>query len=115
MPVCDREVDQLLQHRRRGQVLEAAERRLAGQCLILGQSIGDQLEDRIVTQRVVIIAVFVAGENAEQPLTQHQQQRVLTLRVWDRQDIARIVRCSSTADQTAAAAAARHRKKVVPA
>ncbi len=47
-------------------VLKAAERRLAGQGVILRQAVGDHLEDRIVAQRVVIIAVLVAGEDAEQ-------------------------------------------------
>src|SRR5271166_2772460 len=61
----DGEVDQLLQNRRRGQVLKPAERGLAGQRLVLRQAARDQLENRIITQGVVIVAVLVAGQNAE--------------------------------------------------
>ena len=77
----DIEVDQLLQDRRGDQVLKAAQRRLTGQGIILRQLPGHQLENRIVPQRVVIIAVLVAGQDAKESLPQHRQKRVLPARV----------------------------------
>ncbi len=65
MPGLDVEVYQLLKDLRRRQVLEARERRLARQRLIVREPISDQLEDRIIAQRVVIVAIFIASENAE--------------------------------------------------
>ena len=67
----DQKVDQPLQHRGSRQVLKTAERRLAGQRLALRMAVGDQLEDRILPQRVVIIAVLVAGQTAKESLPQH--------------------------------------------
>ena len=48
-------------------------------------SLGDQLEDRIGPQRVVIILVFVAGDDAEDSLPQDTQGGVLriTARILD--------------------------------
>jgi hypothetical protein len=72
-------VDQLLEHRRRGQILEAAEGWLAGQGVVFGPPLGDELEDRIVAQGVVIVAVLIAGEDAEDPLAEHGHQRLVPL------------------------------------
>ena len=109
----DVEVDELLEDRGRGQVLEAAERGLAGQGVIFGQTVGEELEDRIVAEGVVIVAVFVAGQDAEDPLAKHRQQRLRRAAAWDRPDRRPCGRCSSSAHRTAARAAARRRKLFV--
>jgi hypothetical protein len=70
----DVEVDQLLKLRGGDGVLEAAEGRLTGQGVALGQPPGDELEDRVVPQGVVVVAVLVAGEDAEEALPQHRDQ-----------------------------------------
>ena len=77
----DVEVDELLEHRRRGQVLEPRQRRLRRQRLVLRQPVGDELEGRIVAQRVVIVAVLVAGEDAEHALAEHRRQRLPAIRL----------------------------------
>jgi hypothetical protein len=58
---------------------EATKRRLAGQCPALGQPPGDELEHRIIPERVVIIAVLVPGQDAEETLPEHRVQRLPTL------------------------------------
>jgi len=77
----DGEVDQLLQRRDRHRILKSAERRLAGQSSVLGPTVGGYLEDRIVAQRIVIVAVFIAGKNAEQTLAEHLDVMMLRLRL----------------------------------
>jgi hypothetical protein len=58
-------------------VHEPRERRLRGQLgLVVRQPITDQLKDRVVAERVVIVLVFVPGEDAIDPLPDHRQQGV---------------------------------------
>jgi hypothetical protein len=61
----------------RDRVLEPREGRLAGEVGILGKPIGDELEDGIGPQGVVIVLVFVIGEDAIDPLSHHAQQGLL--------------------------------------
>ena len=58
-------------------VLEAGQRRLAGQVVVLGRAVGDELEDRIGAQGVVVVLVLVAGEDAEDAGADHLQEGVL--------------------------------------
>ena len=46
-------------------VLEAGQGRLTGQVGVVGRAVGDELEDGIGAQGVVVVLVFVAGEDAE--------------------------------------------------
>ena len=57
-------------------VLEPRERRLTGEVGIVGKSVGDELEDRIRSQRIVIVLILVIGEDAVDPLPDHAQQRL---------------------------------------
>src|SRR5262249_2563861 len=45
-------------------VLEAGQRRLAGQVVLVGGAVGDELEDGVGAEGVVIVLVLVAGEDA---------------------------------------------------
>jgi hypothetical protein len=72
----DREVDQLAEVGVGHAVLEPRERRLAGQRVAVGRPVGDHLEDRLVPQLVVVVAVLVAGDDAEHALADHGQQRL---------------------------------------
>jgi HKD family nuclease/diadenosine tetraphosphate (Ap4A) HIT family hydrolase len=58
-------------------VLEAGQRRLAGPVVIPGRAVGQELEDRIGAQGVVVVLVFVPGEDAEDAGPDHLQERVL--------------------------------------
>lgn len=61
-------------------VLEPGQRRLrSGPGVVIGNAVADQLEHRIVPQRVVIVLVFIAGKDAVDPLADHRQQRVVGL------------------------------------
>jgi hypothetical protein len=72
-------------------VLEPAERRLAGQ-RIARRPVADRLEQRGVSQAIVIAAIGIPGDHSEEPLTEHLDETVLglgglagtsTLAVWD--------------------------------
>src|SRR5262249_23746912 len=58
-------------------VLPAGQGRLAGQVVVGRQATGNQFEDRIGTQGIVVILVLVAGEDAVQAGAEHLQARVL--------------------------------------
>ena len=53
------------------------QRGLAGEVVVLGQAIGEQLEDGIRPQGVMIVLIFVAGEDAEQATADHLQRGVI--------------------------------------
>jgi hypothetical protein len=55
----DREVDRTEDRIGGHRVLEPRERRLARESLVVGEPVGDHLEDRVVTERVVVVAVLV--------------------------------------------------------
>ena len=61
----------------RDSVLEPRERRLAGEVGVVGQAVGDELEDGVRPQRVVVVLILVVGQDAVDPLPNHGQQRVL--------------------------------------
>lgn len=63
-------------------VLEPRERRLRrGQCLgvVARLAVADQRKDGVVAKRVVIVLVFVTGDDAVDPLPHHRQQRVVRI------------------------------------
>ena len=72
----DQDVPQPPEVADRDGVLEPREGRLAGQVGIIGQPIGDELEDGVRPERVVVILVLVIGQDAVDPLPDHGQQRV---------------------------------------
>jgi len=57
-------------------VLEPRQRRLARQLVRVGQTVGQQFEDGVAAERIVIVLVFVAGDDAEHTRADHLQQRV---------------------------------------
>jgi hypothetical protein len=58
-------------------VLEAGQGRLAGQVMILGRAVGDELEDGVGAEGVVVVLVLLAGEDAVDPGPDHLQERML--------------------------------------
>ena len=66
--VVEKEVVKPPQRRDVNGVLEPREGGLAGQVIVVGRSAADPLEDRVAAERVVIVAIFVAGQDAEDPL-----------------------------------------------
>jgi hypothetical protein len=75
--LIDERFTKLLQRGDVDLVLEAGQRRLAGQVGIVGRAIGNELEDRIGPQGIVIVLVFVTGQNAEDAHANHFEERVL--------------------------------------
>ena len=58
-------------------VLEAGQGGLAGQVVVLRGAVGDQLEDGVGAEGVVVVLVLVAGEDAIDPGPDHLQEAVL--------------------------------------
>jgi hypothetical protein len=58
-------------------VLEAGQRGLAGQVAVFGGAAGDELEDGVVAEGVMVILVLVAGQDAVDAGPDHLQERVL--------------------------------------
>ena len=58
-------------------VLEAGEGGLAGQVAVLGEPVGEELEDGVGAQGVVIVLVLVVGEDAVDALADHAQEGLL--------------------------------------
>ena len=58
-------------------ILEPREHGLAGEVGTVGEAVGGQLEDRIGPERVVVVLVFVIGEDPVDPLADHAQERLL--------------------------------------
>ena len=58
-------------------VLEPREGRLTGEVGIVGEAVGDELEDGVGPQGVVVVLVLVIGEDAVDPLPDHAQERLL--------------------------------------
>jgi hypothetical protein len=58
-------------------VLEARQRRLAGQVVVLGRAAGDELEDGVGADGIVVVLVLVAGQDAVDAGTDHLQEAVL--------------------------------------
>lgn len=69
--VVEKEVVKPPQGRDVDSVFEPREGGLAGQVIVVGRSAADPLEDRVAAERVVIVAIFVAGQDAEDPLANH--------------------------------------------
>jgi hypothetical protein len=69
--VIDQRVTQAPERRNRDGVLEARERGLAGQVVGVRTAPRDDLEHWIAAQRVVIVLVLVAGDDAVQPRPKH--------------------------------------------
>jgi hypothetical protein len=58
-------------------ILEARQRGLAGQVVVLRGAVGDQLEDRVGVQGVVVIPVPLAGQDAVDAGADHLREPVL--------------------------------------
>src|SRR5262249_43902310 len=58
-------------------VLEAGQRGLAGQVVVLGGAGGDELEDGVVAEGVVVVLVKVAGQDAVDAGPDHLQEALL--------------------------------------
>jgi len=58
-------------------VLKPRQGGLAGQVVVVGQAIREQFEDGIATERVVIVLIFVAGENSVDATSDHLQERMI--------------------------------------
>ena len=52
-------------------IFEWGQRGLTGEVLVLRLSAADQFEDRIAAERVMVVAVFVAGQNSVDALADH--------------------------------------------
>jgi len=50
---------------------------LAGQVVVVRQSVGEQFEHRIASQGIVIVLIFVAREDAIDTTADHLQERVI--------------------------------------
>jgi hypothetical protein len=57
-------------------VLEPGQRRLTGEVCIVGRAAGDELEDRIGAEGVVVVLVRIASEDAEDAGPDHLRERV---------------------------------------
>ena len=86
--LIDEDVAESEQGRNVDLVLEAGQRRLTGQVGVVGRAIGDEFEDRIGAEGVVVVLVFVAGEDAEDTHADHVEEGV-----FDASGIAGIVEC----------------------
>src|SRR5262249_43050448 len=69
--LVNEDVAQALEGRDGDGVLEAGERRLAGQVAIVRRAVGDELEDGVGPEGVVVVLVLVAGEDAVDPGANH--------------------------------------------
>ena len=58
-------------------ILEPRERRLAGQVIVVGQPVGEQLEDGILSECIVIVLIFVAGDDAKDATAGHLQKGMI--------------------------------------
>jgi hypothetical protein len=63
--LIDEDIAQALEGLDGDGVLEAGQRRLAGQVVVVRGAVGDQLEDGVGAQGVVVVPVLVAGEDAK--------------------------------------------------
>lgn len=72
----DREIDRPEDRSGRHRVLEPGERGLAREGRAVGEAVGDHLEDGVVTERVVVVAVLVSGDDAVDALAGHGEDRV---------------------------------------
>ena len=75
--LIDQNVSQPPQVGDRDGVLEPRQSGLTGQIGIIGQAVGDHLEDGIGSQSIVVVLVLVVGEDAVDPLPHHAQQGLL--------------------------------------
>ena len=57
-------------------VLEPRERGLTGEVKVIGEPAGDELEDGIRAQGVVVVLILVIGEDAIDPLPHHGGERL---------------------------------------
>ena len=74
--LVDEHVAEILQRGNVDLVLEARQRRLAGQVRAVGRAIGDEFEGRIGPQGVVVVLIVVAGKDAEDAHANHVDERV---------------------------------------
>jgi hypothetical protein len=58
-------------------ILEAGQRRLAGQLGVLWGAVGEELEDGVGTEGIVVVLVLVAGEDAVDPAADHLPEGML--------------------------------------
>ena len=58
-------------------VLEPGQRRLAGQVGVIGGAVGDELEDGVGAEGVVVVLVRVPGEDAEDAGSDHLREGVV--------------------------------------
>jgi hypothetical protein len=75
--LVEENIAQPLQGRDRDGVLEAGQGRLAGQVAVLGGVVGDELEDGVGAQGVVVVLVRVAGQDAVDAGPDHLHEGVL--------------------------------------
>jgi hypothetical protein len=75
--LVEEHVAQALEGRDRDGALEAGQRRLAGQVVLVRGAVGEELEDRICAKRVVVILVLVAGQDAVDAGTDQLQEAVI--------------------------------------
>jgi hypothetical protein len=75
--LIDEHVAQALEGLDADRVLEARQGGLAGQVVILGRAVGDELEDGVGAQGGVVVLVLVPGEDAVDPGPGHLQEGVL--------------------------------------
>ena len=59
-------------------ILHPRERRLAGQVVVVGQASGHQFEEAVAAERVVVVLIFVTGDDAEHALANHLHERMET-------------------------------------
>ena len=75
--LIDKSVTQAFQRGDGDGIFKAGQRGLAGQGFGIGRSVGDELEDRIVPQGVVIVLVFVSREDTENSRAHHFEEAVV--------------------------------------
>jgi hypothetical protein len=76
----DQAIDEPIFHPRQvgggHRILQTRNRRLTRQVQFVGSPLGNQFEDRIRTQGIVVILIFIPGEYSVDTLTHHAQDRV---------------------------------------
>jgi hypothetical protein len=75
--LVNEDVAQLLEGRDGDGVLEAGERRLAGQVAIVRRAVGNEFEDGVGPEGVVVVLDLVAGQDAVDAGADHRQKGVL--------------------------------------
>jgi hypothetical protein len=73
----EEDVAQPLEGLDRNGILEAGQGRLAGQVWVVRGAVGEELEDGVGAEGVVVVLVLVAGQDAIDPGADHFQEGVL--------------------------------------